>query len=297
MRIEQVGGVLAVTLIAAIFPNVQAVGAQANRPPHAPALLSPADDHTFEHGEPQVFALSAVDPDGDPYTALVTVRDAVTGDEEMTVETSPAPSGGSTRAVALLPLKEGSYTWSAHGIDVFGAVGDESDSRTVHVGRPAVAGAGDLHGDLGYTSSGIPPGPCVPTEFEMDARSEAAVVDAAITGFVGELDIDGAGSAPCEDLMVGAGELTLDVSGVGPTNSTLSCPHLSGSFLRIGTSFTAELTGECEINEFATGPTTWSIAAQIASDEVGGGVTTSIRQATLAGSFTVRSLRQAESAI
>lgn len=262
----------------------------ANNPPGAPALVSPSDGYRFDYGDAQRFTVAAIDPDNDLYSATVTVLDATTQAEVFRAETPPAPSGGRAEAVALPPLPPGRYVWSAHAADVFGAVGPESPSAGFEVGAPAVVGAGGVAGELDYAAPGVPPGPCVPTHFDVRAHSAAAVIDVAFAGYAGPVELRGTGSSSCEDITVGRGTMTLSADGEGPSGAVLSCPVVQGSYTRAGTAFVAELTGGCSVNNFPTGQLTWVYSTQAVAREPGGGVTVASREMTLHGAFTTRSL-------
>ena len=266
--------------------------ARVNDAPGAPTPVSPAEGHGFAHGDPQTFALSAVDPDGDPYTATVTIRDGATNGVVATMDTTPAPSGDVSHAVRVPPLPEGTYTWSAQARDVLHVAGPESPTRTFHVGRPAVVGSGKASGRLAYAEPGIPAGSCVATAFDVQLDAQTAIVDAAIVGYVGPLQLAGSGTSACEDRSMGSGPLTLSVTGTSLTQSTMSCPALSGSFTRVGVVFTGEVAGGCHINAFPTGRTTWTVTASAVPMDATNGTNAPYRDVKVDGALAVRSLRQ-----
>lgn len=109
-----------------------------NAAPAAPTLVSPPDGEFFSTGEPQVFVVRATEPDGDPYTGRVTVRD-LGGIVRATFDTSPAPSGQDSRGTPVPPLPAGSYTWTATATDALGLPGLPSASRSFAVGNRAPA--------------------------------------------------------------------------------------------------------------------------------------------------------------
>jgi hypothetical protein len=261
-----------------------------NRPPGTPLRVSPADGHRFKHGEAQRFTVAVFDPDLDPYTARVTVRDADTQAVEFQGDTHAAPSGVQATAVAAPPLPPGTYTWSARATDVRGAVGPESASATFEVGQPAAAGAGGVVGDLDYDEPGLPRIACAPTSFDVDAQAGAALVDVVVSGFAGPLTLTGSGESPCEDATLGFGTLTLTGAGVAPNGAQISCPVVQGPYTRVGSELVATLTGECIVNGFDTGPLTWTYSVQAVPVSTGAGTTAPITRTTFNGTFAVRSL-------
>lgn len=104
-----------------------------NTPPNPPTLIEPADGSSHPLGEPEDFVVNATDPDLDPYTATITVRDASTGAVVDTFETLPAPSGTNTRGSPNDLLPVGSYTWSATATDIKGATSGPSDTFSFSV--------------------------------------------------------------------------------------------------------------------------------------------------------------------
>lgn len=113
-------------------------GGGGNAAPSTPALVSPVDGHTFGPSEAQAFAVSSTDPDGDPYVATITVRDAITSAVVRTI--TAAAASGSEATGATVPLPPGSYTWSAHAADAGGAASGESGSRSFSVAGTAPNG-------------------------------------------------------------------------------------------------------------------------------------------------------------
>lgn len=109
-----------------------------NASPVVPTLLSPEPTGTFSTTGPQTFTVAATDPDGDPYSATVTVRDLDDGTVVTTFSAPPSPSGGESVATPESPLPAGNYTWTAVAEDAHGAEGDESEPRvfSVSVNRP-----------------------------------------------------------------------------------------------------------------------------------------------------------------
>lgn len=103
-----------------------------NNPPGAPTLVDPPNGKTFADGEPQVFTVSATDPNGDPYTGTITVTNTSTG-ATRTFPTSAAPSGATSSGIPAPLLAAGSYTWNARATDAKGANSPTSSSRSFTV--------------------------------------------------------------------------------------------------------------------------------------------------------------------
>lgn len=266
-----------------------------NRPPGAPLHVSPSDGHRFNHGEPQRFTVAVVDPDLEPYTATVTVRDASTEEPVFEGRTHVAPSGSRATTAVLPPLPPGRYTWSARATDVRGAAGQPSASWTVEVGPPAASGGGVSHGTLEYAEPGLPKLACRTTRFDVTAEGPVAFADVVFSGFAGTVQVTGTGGASCEDMALGLGSMTLTLDGVGPSGSRLSCPAVEGPYTRAGTSLVATLTGDCEVNGFPAGRLKWTYSVQTAPLDGAGGATVPVTRTTFDGAFVIRSLVLTES--
>ncbi len=259
-------------------------------PPGAPLPVAPADGHRFKHGEAQRFTVAAFDPDLEPYTATVTVRDADTQAQVFHGDTHPAPSGVPATAVAVPPLLPGRYSWSARATDIRGATGPESESLTFEVGPPATVGAGTVVATLDYDPPGLPRIACGPTRFDLAGQAGAAVFDVVVSGFAGLLSVTGHGASSCEDAALGAGTLTLSAHGVGPSGSRLLCDSVTGPYRRVGTQLVATLSGGCLVNGFDTGPLTWTFGVETPPLDTGPGTTAPITRTRFDGGFAVRSL-------
>ena len=82
-----------------------------NQPPATPTQVSPADGYQFAQGEPQAFAVTATDPEGDNFTATIRVKNSTGVPIEF--KSGSTASGGNATASPSQPLPQGSYTWDA----------------------------------------------------------------------------------------------------------------------------------------------------------------------------------------
>ena len=262
-----------------------AVGA--NQAPHQPQLLSPPEGATLRRAANLPFSVNTIDVDNDVVTASISIRDA-TGAEVAVVPTSPAPSGATSAGVLVRVLSEGAYTWSAHAVDVHGAVSASSSARSFSVSSPPSAGGGLVIGEIAYANGGLPAsiGVCEPSSATFSLDAAAAVVNAVFVGYVGALRFRGSGGAACENALFGAGTLTLDVTGTGPTESTISCLGLNGTYTRTQAVLVLELSGGCRINNRPVSPMAWRVSLAFVPRQPTGGVTTRVHDATVAGVLT-----------
>lgn len=154
--------------------------------------------------------------------------------------------------------------------------------------QAANVGGGAVTGSVSFSAPGVPPAgqTCIATLFTLKGASHAAVLNTALSAFVGPVSFDGHGGSACENASSGTGTLTLTAQGTGPTESRLSCPTLSGIYLRAGAHVTAVLSGNCSINGL---PSMVNFAATVEfhPDTPGAGVTTNVMTATFAGDFVV----------
>ncbi|MDQ3756876.1 MAG: hypothetical protein M3394_03400 [Actinomycetota bacterium] len=140
---------------------------------------------------------------------------------------------------------------------------------------------------------------CKPISFtlEEDFLSEAFVFNTAIAGYVGPVTITGRGSssngttAGCESYGLGGGTMTATLQGWNPTtDSTLECPTLEGTYTRVLSDKTIVLSGDCKVNDFASGVGRVLFVARVQVVPVGSngaGVLVPVSKATTAGNFAV----------
>ncbi|HEX9767153.1 MAG TPA: hypothetical protein VGA36_10350 [Nitriliruptorales bacterium] len=91
-----------------------------NQPPSI-GSRSPSSGHTFGRDEPQVFSVTASDPEGDPYSGEVTVRKASNTALVTQFATSPAASGTPSAGSPVPALEPGEYTWTVTVSDPAGS--------------------------------------------------------------------------------------------------------------------------------------------------------------------------------
>jgi hypothetical protein len=113
-------------------------------------------------------------------------------------------------------------------------------------------GGGSASGSFDY-SGGVPSSSCAPTSFQVSATSASfSQFITVLDGYVGPLTISGSGASSCETALNGSGTLQLSVSGRGPTDSTLQCAQLTGSYSRSDGALSATVSGTCVDNNFPT---------------------------------------------
>lgn len=96
-----------------------------NRAPSTPAHISPITNAVFRVGATQTFTIRSTDPDGNPYTGQIDIKDASGG--VVRTLTTPRVASGATASVTVSPaLSQGSYTWSAFAYDDFGGTSGAS---------------------------------------------------------------------------------------------------------------------------------------------------------------------------
>jgi hypothetical protein len=177
-------------------------------------------------------------------------------------------------------------------------------------------GAGAYTGSIAYNTaiprlvnSNTPPGSilegedCVATTFSIQGTTPVSavfVLNTALSGYLGTLSWSGTGSSDCETALGGSGTIRLtSVSGVGPTNSKISCASttagttLTGGYTRTATDFEAVLGGTCTLN--ANPPSFPGFPARVLfvlrgewEPEDGKGVTTSTTDALIEGAILVQ---------
>lgn len=168
-------------------------------------------------------------------------------------------------------------------------------------------GSGAVTGSLAFASPGVPPAgqPCTATSFTLSGMSTNFVYNTVIMGYLGNVNISGAGGSACEGTSGGSGSLTLtDVRGTGTTGSRIECANptlspptkLTGGYTRTGTDVEAVVGGTCTINGYSA-PVLFSFhgAFEPSGFGVGGtppsltapGLNAPITQAMFQGAFVV----------
>jgi len=265
-------------------PSVEAVTLMANEAPLAPALLAPSNGATLHRQGNQPFSISAVDPNGDPYTGIVIVKDAE--GTETRFSTSPALSGMVSDGVLTEPLTPGAYTWTAVAIDIHGAESDPAVERSFTVNSPPTAGGGAVEGTVEFGAPGVLPTVCEPTSSTWRLVSPAVVLNTAVVGFVGALTMDGHGSSACESVLSGDGAVTFTAAGNGPLGSSLSCT-LSGPYTRVHAATALPLSGSCEINDNPVSRVSVYITLAFVPVAADLGTTSRTEYAVVTGGFSV----------
>lgn len=154
-------------------------------------------------------------------------------------------------------------------------------------------GAGAVSGSVTIGGAGIPLGdePCEATTFTFDPGSTATgvVFNTVITGHAGGITLTGSGGSACENALTATGTtMTLTADGTGPTGSRVTCPSLTGAFLRVAAAVQVNLVGQCTVNNFSppTGAVRFTAAVTFVPTQ-GDGVETRIKKGSFAGTFSV----------
>lgn len=150
-------------------------------------------------------------------------------------------------------------------------------------------GGGVVHGTTVFDPPGIPAAgePCQPVSFSVEGQSASFMMNTVITGYLGAIQITGTGNTDCTSATVSGGDLTLRITGEGPTGSRVDCPVLDGGYTRIGVEVIVQLTGECVVNEFGTGLVQFVSELVFTPLPPGGGVTGPVLEANFDGAFAV----------
>lgn len=268
------------------MPAAVAVPLLANEAPNPPVLLTPSNGATLHRQVNQPFSISAVDPDGDPYTGTIIIKNAAGTEEVTRFPTSPAPSGVVSYGVLTEPLSVGLYTWTAVATDIRGAVSDSAVPRSFTVNPPPTAGGGALEGVVEFDAPGVPPAVCEPTSSTWHLVSPAAVLNTAVVGFVGVLAIDGSGSSTCESVRSGDGSVNLTAAGTGPLGSSLSCAF-EGPYTRVDAAMVLLLSGNCEVNDNPVSRVSAFVSVAFIPVAADLGTTAPVEQAVVTGGFSV----------
>lgn len=259
-----------------------------NSPPGPPTPLSPADGAALRRAANEPFSVSAVDANGDAYSGEITIRTAPDGIEVARFSTSLAPSGGVSSGVLFESLAEGSYTWSAEAEDVHGARSGPSASRSFTVNPPPTVGGGITAGTAAYTFPGVPLGTCEATSAALSLSSAVAVVNTALVGFVGPVELTGTTTSACESVQFATGTVSLDIRDTGTTDSTLLCDDLVGTFTRVAAVLVVGLEGGCVVNDFAISRVSVSAAFAFGPADPPSGLTGRMQRALVGGAFFIR---------
>lgn len=152
-------------------------------------------------------------------------------------------------------------------------------------------GSGIIQGSVLIGGSGIPTGSelCEPTTFLLgpDSKATGAVFNTVITGHVGDITLTGGGGSACENALTSAGTtITVTADGLGPTFSRLTCPSLTGTFIRVASAVEVNVVGDCTVNNFGTGRVRLLASAAFVPTE-GDGVQTRITEGSFSGNFVV----------
>jgi hypothetical protein len=151
------------------------------------------------------------------------------------------------------------------------------------------AGGGVVTGNVTFSGAGVPPASsqtCAPTSFAFTGAADGFILNTVGTEYAGPVTLTGSGGSICETASHGDGPLTISAAGQVGTGSSVSCPNLVGSFIRVLTQVTALVSGTCTVNGYATASVTFVGTPQFVPTD-GGGATTPIRNAQFAGPFSV----------
>jgi len=247
-RISARGVAAGVALMAATAlpaTPVSAVAIGANRPPGPPTLLTPTDGEVVGQPTAEVFSLSAVDPDGDPFTGRVSVFDSA-NNLVSTFVTSPSSSGGVSAGTPATPLHQGAYTWEAVAIDEWGASSPPAAAAFTVAPTPTT-GAGVAAGTAAYPAPGVFIAGCAASS-SYSLQAALLAVNLSMVGYAGPVAITGTASG-CDSLTEGSGTVALSVNDLGLVDSTIACT-VSGPYTRVASALVLDLSGSCTIDDF-----------------------------------------------
>lgn len=277
----------ALLVIAVVVAGPAPAAASIGEPPAAPTLLTPPPGWVFSFTAVQLFSVIASDPDNEPYTAVITVRDAQDASVKRIFATHASPSSVKASGVPVPPLPPGNYVWSAQAMDATGGLSAMSTTSSFAVASPPTAGAGVLVGTITYEGDGVSHGSCESTAFHLQAASAGVIAHGSLVGFAGHLTVTGSGGSSCENASYGAGPLTLTLVGTGPTESALRCSSVTGTYLRVAAVFTIQVQGGCTVNQFPAQNVRFTAVLAFTPTEPGGGVVRAFDEAAVAGPYTV----------
>lgn len=128
-------------------------------------------------------------------------------------------------------------------------------------GAPAsgAVGAGEARGTIIFDPPGVPPllAPCDSVSFTFGSGSAATV---AMTGFVGEVALEGSGEGFCENASSGSGNLTLRIpEAFGLAGGRFGCEELHGGYVRTASTLGLTVAGTCVLNWIPDLPVMMSI--------------------------------------
>lgn len=156
----------------------------------------------------------------------------------------------------------------------------------------ANVGGGTIMGAVTFTNAGgLPPvgAPCANTTFSLHhVVAHAFVLNTVITGYAGDVTLNGSGAGTCENATLGMGTVTVTGNGlVATTGSSISCPTLTGTYIRVLTELTTVLFGNCSVNNFPMAKVTFIAEVNFLPDNLGADIDDPIFTATFQGGFTV----------
>ena len=128
------------------------------------------------------------------------------------------------------------------------------------------AGAGVARGSIVFAAPVDLGGGCQATDFTFSGGSDTVVVNTVLTAYVGPVNITGSGRDSCPSGASESGSLSVTVGGTGPTGSEFECGSLSGTYTRLLTAVTVNVSGECSVNGFPAGDITFLAEAVVTPD-------------------------------
>jgi hypothetical protein len=181
IRVQAADGVATGDIIEAGIDDVFVLEGNANEPPSAPALSSPADGEDNQPAQPALAVFNSIDPESDPLTYGFRVYgDLLLTDLVASVDGVAEGGGGTTSWVVDTPLSEGEYWWRAYAEDAYER-GPFMDAARFIVGESSSApetGAGLAGLDLGRpTPNPVHTGTRIPFYAPRAAHLDASVVD------------------------------------------------------------------------------------------------------------------------
>lgn len=156
------------------------------------------------------------------------------------------------------------------------------------VAAPAIAqesenlGGGVATGSIAFSPAVQLGGGCQGTDFTISGSSPTAVINTAIVGYVGPVQLTGTGRDSCPSGFSHSGAFELTASGINPVNGgTLDC-DLDGTYTRLGTLAAVTTSGICEINGGFAADVTFVAEVAVVPNQL-----SPIRTASFVAPFTV----------
>lgn len=125
------------------------------------------------------------------------------------------------------------------------------------------AGAGVARGTIAFEAPVRLGGGCQAADFTFSGASDTVVVNTVFTAYAGPITITGSGRDGCPNGASQSGTLSVTAGGSGPTGSRFDCGSLSGSYTRLLTAVTVNVSGECSVNDFPAGEITFVAEAVV----------------------------------